>query len=137
MGALSIMLSLSAAVVLVSYFKLGIVGLCLGFIGGRSILSIGYPIMVGRFLKVSFSSQLKGILRPLLVTMLLFLPASKLESLLAEINWFAASGWIGLILSVGVTSGVILLLAFNAGLSGNQRRQILQRIRMVVDIAPD
>jgi len=137
MGALSIMLSLTAAGVLVGYFKLGIVGLCLGFIAGRSILSIGYPIMVGRFLKVSFSSQLKGILRPSLVTTLLFLLASNLSDLLAASNWFAASGWIDFILSVGVTFCVVPLLAFYTGLSGTQRRHILRRVRMVVAITQD
>jgi len=137
MGALSIMLSLTAAGVLVGYFKLGIVGLCLGFIAGRSILSIGYPIMVGRFLKVSFSSQLKGILRPAFVTTLLFLLASNLSDLLAESNWFAASGWIDFILPVGVTFCVVSFLAFYTGLSGTQRRHILRRVRMVVAITQD
>ena len=137
MGALSVTLSFVTAGVLVSYFKLGIVGLCLGFIAGRSILSIGYPIMVGRFLKVSFSSQLKGILRPAFVTTLLFLLASNLSDLLAESNWFAASGWIDFILPVGVTFCVVSFLAFYTGLSGTQRRHILRRVRMVVAITQD
>jgi len=137
MGALSIMLSLIAAGVLVSYFKMGIVGLCLGFIGGRSVLSISYPIMVGRFLKVAFSSQLKSILRPVLVTMLLFLLASKIGGLLTESIRFTAIGWTDFILSAGVTLCVVILLAFYAGLSDNQRGHVLRRIRMVVAIAPD
>lgn len=137
MGALSVTLSFVTAGVLVSYFKLGITGLCLGLIAGRSILSIGYPLMVGRFLKVSFSSQLKGMLRPALVTVVLFSLASKLSDLLLTSNWFSASGWIDLILSVGVTFGLVLLLAFYAGLSGDQRRHILRRVRMVVAITQD
>ena len=52
-GALSVTAVVSRCWVLVSYFKLGIVGLCLGLIGGRSVLSMSYPIMVGRFLKIS------------------------------------------------------------------------------------
>ncbi len=136
-GALSVTLSLIVACVLVRYFKLGIVGLCLGVIVGRSVLSISYPIMVGRFLKVSFSSQLKGILRPVLVAVLLFSLASKLSDLLFTSNWFSASGWIDLILSVGVTFGLVLLLAFYTGLSGDQRRHILRRVRMVVAITQD
>lgn len=136
-GALSVTLSLVAAGVLVSCFKLGIAGLCLGLIFGRSVLSIGYPLMVGRFLRVSSSSQLKGMLRPAFVTTLFFLLASKLSDLLAENSLFAVSGWFDLTLSVGMTFGVVLLLAFYAGLSGNQRRQILRRVRMVLSTATD
>jgi O-antigen/teichoic acid export membrane protein len=125
-GALSATLSLVVAGVLVSSFKAGITGICLGFMVGRSILSLGYPLMVGRFLGVSLNSQLKGVLRPAFVTVLLFSLASKLG------NFLTASGWVGLVLSVVVTLGVVLLLAFFAGLSGNQRRHILRRVRMVV-----
>lgn len=131
-GVLSALLSLAIAGILVSYFNLGIVGLCLGLITGRSILSMGYPMMAGRFLKVSPSLQLKSMLRPTLVTTLLFLLTSKLRNLLFANNYFTASGWFDLIFLVAVTLGVILLLAFYAGLSKNQRRNILQRVRMVV-----
>ena len=137
MGALSATLSFVTAGVLVSYFNLGIVGLCLGLIAGRSVLSMVYPLMVGRFLRVSISYQLKDILRPALVTVLFFSLASKLSDLLVTSNWFAAIGWVDFILSVGLTFSIVLLLAFYAGLSGNQRRHILRRVRMVVAITPD
>jgi len=134
LGALSQMLSLVAAAILVIFFKLGITGLCLGLILGRSIISMGYPIMVGRFLRVSLCSQLKGSLRPAFITVLLFLLASKLGSLLFESNWLAAEGWIELILSVGVTLGALLFLTFYAGLSYSQRRKVLQRVTEVMSI---
>jgi len=40
-------------------FQLGIVGLCFGLIVGRSILSVGYPFLVGRFLGLHFRPKLK------------------------------------------------------------------------------
>lgn len=131
-GALSATVSLVAAGLLVGYFKLGIVGLCLGFITGRSILSICYPVMVGRFLKVSLFSQLRGVLRPAFVTVLLFLLAWRLNSFPYPNWWIPVNGWIGLISSVLITFSGVLLLAFYAGLSGDQRRSILGRVRIVV-----
>jgi hypothetical protein len=131
-GAFSAALSLAIAGILVSYFKLKVVGLCLGFFAGRSVLTIGYPIMVGRFLNISFSSQIKDILRPAFVTTLLFFLASDLSDFLAASNYFSATGWTDLLFSVGVTFGLVLLLAFYAGLSGNQRRNIVRRVTMMV-----
>ena len=45
LGLLSVTISIGAASLLVGYFNLGIVGLCLGIMGGRLIISIGYPII--------------------------------------------------------------------------------------------
>jgi hypothetical protein len=98
---------------------------------------MGYPLIVGRFLGISFSSQLKGMVRPAFVTILLLMLASKLGDLLVTSKWFAVSGWIELILSVGVMLCVVFLLAFYGGLSRNQRIQIMQRVQMVIGIARD
>jgi hypothetical protein len=135
MGALSVTLAVVASAVLVGYFKLGIVGLCLGIIAGRSILSLGYPMIIGRFLGVALSSQLKSVLRPLLVTMVLFALAFELDSLVPINTWSGLKGWISLVPSVGVTSSLVLLVTFYAGLSGGQRRNILRRVRMVITTA--
>jgi O-antigen/teichoic acid export membrane protein len=132
MGALSVTLTLVAAGVMVGYCRLGIVGLCLGIIAGRSILSVGYPMMISRFLEVSLSSQLKRVLRPVLVTVLLFALASELSSLMSVDTWSGLRGWMSLILSGGVTSSLVLLLTFYVGLSSDQRRNILRRVRIVM-----
>jgi hypothetical protein len=136
MGALSVMGSLAAAGLFVGYWRLGIAGLCLGLIVGRLLLSIGYPVLVSRLMKISLSSQLRGVLRPAFVTILLFCLVSLLDSPFVNI-WNAVRGWVSLFLSVGFTFGVVLPLAFFAGLSGNHRRQILRRVRTVVAITPD
>lgn len=132
MGALSVTLSIVAASILVGYFKLGIVGLCLGIMAGRSILNVGYPVLVGRLLGVSLSLQLKSALRPALITILLFSLAFGLDSLAPASIWVGARVWTGFIFSAGATSCVALLLAFYAGLSDGQRKKILQRIRTVI-----
>lgn len=123
LGALSATASLVIAGILVGSFDLGIPGLCLGFIGGRSILSLGYPWLVGRFLGVSFNSQLKSVLRPAFITALLFIVVLSADDVLT------VSTWIGLIVSVGVTLVVVSSLAFYTGLSRDQRMRVLQRVR--------
>ena len=125
-GLLSATLSLGIAGALVSYLNMGIVGLCLGFILGRSILSLGYPRLIGLYLDISFSGQLKSIIRPAFVTLLLFGFAVALQRVLR------VDTWLGLIFSVGLTLTVIAPIVFLAGLSGDQRNQIWRRGRQVL-----
>jgi O-antigen/teichoic acid export membrane protein len=132
MGAISVGLSLGIAVILVRWFNLGIIGLCLGIIVGRSILSAGYPILVGRLLGVSFSSQLKSIFRPAFVTLLFFSLATFFDSFILAKGYFAVGGWISLGLYVSMTLIGALVLAFYLGLSVHQRETIFQRIRVVL-----
>ena len=124
-GALSAILSIAAAGILMAFFDLGILGLCLGYIAGRSILSLAYPWMVGRFLGVSLHFQIKRILRPALMTALILTLAVGLD------EYLTTSTWIGLILAVAITLGGVSLFAFYTGLSGGQRRRILQRAAIV------
>jgi O-antigen/teichoic acid export membrane protein len=125
-GLLSATLSLGIAGFLVNYLNMGIVGLCVGFILGRSILSLGYPRLIGLYLDISFSGQLKSIIRPTFVTLLLFVFAVALQRVLR------VDTWLGLIFSVGLTLTVIAPIVFLAGLSGDQRNQILRRGRQVL-----
>jgi hypothetical protein len=98
----------------------------LSLIIGRSILSLAYPWLVGRFLGVSLFSQFKGVLRPAFVTFLLV-------GLTAYLGLFStARTWFGLILSVGSTLVVLSLLSFFVGLSTDKRRHIWKRIRLVI-----
>ncbi|MFQ5545317.1 MAG: hypothetical protein ACE5FE_04980, partial [Acidiferrobacterales bacterium] len=125
-GLLSTMVSIIVAGVLVGPFNMGIMGLCVGFIAGRSILTLGYPWLVGRYLGVSLSSQLTSIVRPALITLLLFAFVSRLGS------FVTASTWLGLILSVGVTLALVSLVAFFTGLSSTQQKHVSQRVRIVM-----
>jgi len=130
MGILSATLSIAAASVLVGYFELGVVGLCLGMIAGRAMLSVGYPLLVGRFLGLSLSSQIKSALRPALITLMLFSLASGLGNF-APVG-VGVRGWVSFIPSAGVTACMVLLVAFYAGLSGGQRKRVLERIRTLI-----
>lgn len=126
LGLLSAVFSAFASVILVGMHKLGIVGLTLGFITGQLILSVGYPWIVGRFLGVSVYSQLKGIIRPAVVTMILFV------SLAALGDKFAVSTWFALILSVSLTVGLVSLMALYLGVTGKQRKSLFNRIKKVL-----
>lgn len=134
-GALSLTLTLSLAVFLISYYKLGVIGLCLGIIIGRSILSIGYPLLIGRYLRVTLKSQVIGALRPIIVSIFLFGTASILDRFTSMISWSGLSGWIFL-LFVGITTcSIVLPLSFYVGLSDKQRNRIISRIQMILTAA--
>ncbi len=133
LGLLSVSLSIGAASILVGYGK-GVIGLCLGIMAGRMIMSIGYPLLIGRFLGVSLLSQIKGALRPFLVTVFLFLAATRLGTLLSSSDWSGARGWLFFILSAGVTGIVMLLMSFYVGLSADQRVSMIRRVRGAITL---
>jgi hypothetical protein len=126
LGLLSATVSLLIAGVLIRIFQLGIVGLCLGLMTGRLILSLGYPLIIGKFLRISILSQIKGTLRPALATAVFFGLALGLS------RSVAATSWVLLAPAVGATMGLMLVLAYYAGLSADQRLHIWQRVRAVV-----
>jgi hypothetical protein len=135
LGLLSVTVSVVAASIMVGYFKLGIVGLCLGIIGGRLIISIGYPMLISRFLGISLSSQLNRMLRPILVTILLFSTAVGFDKFISVAAGTGIKGWLIFLFSAGATAIVMLLISFYAGLSGEQRRSMIRRVRAVITTA--
>lgn len=135
LGLLSVSVSIGAASIMVGYFRQGIIGLCLGIMAGRLIMSVGYPVIIGRFLGASFSSQIKGLLRPALVTILLFGAAAALAGRFSSSAWSGTRDWILFIVSANVTGILMLLAAFYAGLSANQRENMLDRVRRVVTLS--
>ncbi|HSJ87660.1 MAG TPA: hypothetical protein VK909_10660 [Anaerolineales bacterium] len=130
LGLFSAIVSVLTAVLLVGTFKAGILGLIVGLVTGRSILSVAYPLLIGRSFQVSLISQFKAALRPILITLLFFSLATELESLLSR-NSFQAS-WIGLIFGAAITGMVVSVMAFFLGLSRDQQIRIFQRIRQVI-----
>jgi hypothetical protein len=83
-------------------------------------------MIVGRFLGVSASSQFRGLLRPASITILLFVSLTVLG------NYLAADTWLSLVLSIGLTVGLLSLLVFYFGMTGEQRKSLLNRIRKVL-----
>ena len=112
LGLLSVTVSIVAASILVGYFKLGIVGLCLGIMGGRLIISIGYPMLISRFLGVSLSSQLNRMLRPIFVTILLFSVAMGVDRFFSIAVGTGIKGWLIFIIAAGITGILMLLISF-------------------------
>ncbi len=134
LGLLSVAVSIVAAGIMVGYFKQGIVGLCLGIMAGRVIISIGYPVLISKFLGVSLSSQLRGAIRPVLVTTLFFAAAVALDGFFSSWTWSGVSGWLLFLLSAGATGILMLLLSFYAGLTGEQRSMVVRRVRAAVKL---
>lgn len=132
LGAISVGVSIGVASFLVYYLKMGIVGVCIGIIIGRLILSVAYPNLIGKFLKIQLSSQFKAIIRPILVTIVLFLAAIGLETILPNSGWHSLGGWLKFLIGAGLTALICLPLAFFFGLTGGQRKIIFRRVQAVI-----
>ncbi|MFZ0533197.1 MAG: hypothetical protein WAM09_08445 [Anaerolineales bacterium] len=134
LGAISVAVSLLAAVILVYFLRMGIVGVCIGIMVGRLILSVAYPNLIGKFLKINLSAQLMAILRPGLVTTIFFLAATGLENILPTSGWRSLGGWVEFFLSAGLTACVVLVLAFRLGLSRDQQKIIFTRVQTILAV---
>ncbi|GIK08388.1 MAG: hypothetical protein JETCAE02_18200 [Anaerolineaceae bacterium] len=132
LGLLAVTVSIAAAVALVGGFKWGIVGLCLGTLAGRLILSVGYPAQIGRLLGIGFASQVRATLRPASATAVLFLAAAALERFLPASGWNGARGWALFLLSAAATGGLMLAASFFAGLNRGQRDSVVRRVRAIL-----
>lgn len=130
-GAASTVLAMGLSILLVGYFDMGITGVCIGFIVGYSILNWVYPAMIGQLLQVGMQTQLRGAIRPLLVTFFLLSGAVVLRSHAHAASWFI------LIPATGVTALVFLLVAAFVGLSVQQRTQLQQRLQHVLGFDVD
>ena len=129
LGALAAVLSVALAWFLLGPMDMGIIGLVLGFIVGRSIQSVSYPLMIGRLLGIPPERQLRGIVRPALATGALFAGASVLG------RATHAGSWPALVVSVGVSAGVVAILAYFGGFPHDTRQLLWRRLRKVVRLA--
>jgi hypothetical protein len=90
------------------------------------VLTLAYPWQVGRSLGCAFSAQLHGIVRPAVATVALYAAA------LAVQPYVATDSWPLLIAGAVCTAGIFTVVASRAGLSANQRRRLLTRVRTVL-----
>lgn len=125
-GAVSAATSFALAAILVGPFHSGIVGMTIGVIAGRSIISIAYPVMVGRFLGDPFTNQLRGAARPFTVSALLFAASLELG------RGIRAGSWFELVVFGGASAAAVAIVAAFAGLTAEQRRAFVQRARRVI-----
>ncbi|MFB3737384.1 MAG: lipopolysaccharide biosynthesis protein [Candidatus Velamenicoccus archaeovorus] len=126
LGMLSAVLSAGLACVFLSVFHLGIIGLVIGFMLGRAIQSIAYPLMIGRTLGIPVPDQLRGLVRPGLATAALFGVSATVGAVAQAGSWFV------LVAGTGTTALVASVLALAFGLPPRQRRFVWNRVRRVV-----
>jgi O-antigen/teichoic acid export membrane protein len=126
LGLVSSGLSIALAVLLLKTWDQPISALAVGFLLGRSILSVGYPFLVCRALTIPLSGQIRGVVRPGLVCAILF------AACLAIAPSLEAGSWLGLILWAGVSVAILGAAAFVLGLSRSQRRTLGARFRQVL-----
>lgn len=131
-GTVSVVLAVAISSILVKYFHMGIVGISWGLLIGRLLLSITYPTIVSRFLGESFSSQLKSLVRPAVVTALVFASASLLDGALEAVQLSGISGWLILVAGTGLTAVLAAFVVFYAGLSHGQRGKLISRFETVL-----
>jgi hypothetical protein len=87
------------------------------------MLSLSYPMLVGRFLGISLGQQLRATLRPGAVTVLLFGLTTFWSRTLAVGSWWALAPCAALTLPIAA------LIAYQLGLSKTQRQQTVKRLR--------
>jgi O-antigen/teichoic acid export membrane protein len=123
MGSLSVLLSVGLAAVFTKLW--GIVGLCLGLIAGRSILTIAYPLLIGSALEMSPRVRLLGLVRPGGV----MIGAFGLSSYLGQ--YLHTEGWIEFFVYAGLSFALATGAGFLCGLTKEQREAMVQRFKQV------
>ncbi len=129
LGFLSAGVSIAVAVILLRTWETSISALAVGFIAGRSILTVAYPWLVSRHLGISAPGQLRGAVRPVLVCAALFAGAALVAPR------FEADSWISLLFFGGLSLAAFSASSFFLGLSRPQRRQLSRRVRQVLQRA--
>ncbi len=132
LGALSVFVSIVGSCVLVGFYKIGVVGVCIGLLLGRLILSFAYPSIVSRYLGISLTDQFKRIIRPIFVMVLMFIGGCLIDFELQSFALTGLKGWILLGLGAGASAILVSVMAFYIGFSNDQRNKILFRIKAVL-----
>jgi O-antigen/teichoic acid export membrane protein len=105
-SAVAAVTGLGLSVVLAYYA--GMVGLCLGVLAGRAIQTIWYPVLVGHCLGGTSSLPAEWLLRPLVVTAILFGGGAWLGQHVLISHW---AGWGGaVLLTLALALGITLTL---------------------------
>jgi O-antigen/teichoic acid export membrane protein len=123
LGLLAALVSIGLAFPLLSAF--GIVGLCIAVLIGRAVLTVSYPLITGKFLRISTFVRVKGFIRPALTMLFLFSVASYAG------NVYVMNSWIGLVVGGGIGAAAFLAIQLSVGFTPSQRQRILGRIQVV------
>lgn len=125
-GGASAGLSVAIAAVFVRTFDNQIVGMCLGIIAGRMVLTVAYPWLIGRMLGHPYTQQLRGLPRPAVTTVVLLGIAMALGA------HIAVGSWAMLVIWSGTTAVAVTLLASFLGMTARQRTALFARLRKIV-----
>jgi hypothetical protein len=126
LGAVSAFLSVGLAAMLIVTTENKIVGMCVGIILGRLLLSMAYPWLIGRMLDYPWGIQMRSLPRPALVTATLFGFALWVG------EGLSARTWTGLVSSGIGTALLLTAVAAGLGLSRSQRRALSRRVRGII-----
>jgi hypothetical protein len=125
LAGLSTGISLGLAFVLGRYLLPDIVGVLVGLIAGRLILSLSYPTLVNKALGAESTVLYPGVVRNVALTLVIFGGCYLVG------GYWLATSWIELVaeflVSLVLLIGVIVFL----GLTGIQRRQLRDRLRQL------
>lgn len=125
LGLASACLAVTLAIVLVGPADQGILGLVTAFIIGRAPLSLAYPMLVARLLRLPIAVPVRAVWRPVLATAGLFAGAIWLRL------HVPSTGWLTLVLLGCLTAVFTLTLAYGSGLPADQRRRLRVRVLRV------
>jgi O-antigen/teichoic acid export membrane protein len=128
LGLVASGISIALAVVLLKTWDQPISALALGFLIGRSVLSVGYPRLVCRTLGVPASTQVRGVIRPGIVCGVLFGVS------LAIAPSLEVGSWLILLLGSAASVAVAGVAAFFLGFSRGQRKSLRSRFRQVLTL---
>jgi hypothetical protein len=132
LGALSVVITVAASYFFVSILQLDIIGITMGLILGRIILSIGYPLIVGNALQIPFASQLSGLFRPGVIGILILILGYQLGLMVPAESYSGIGGWLLFFTFAAATFAVLFLCAFFFGLNQEQRGGLLRRIKIIL-----
>ncbi len=108
--------------------SLGMIGLCVAVLMGRTVMTIAYPAIVGAFLGMSAMAQIRVIMRPLLVMVMVFAFAVYVG------REVVATDWVTLFIYAGFSAGIAFLVQFLIGFSSSQRLGVLRRARCILGL---
>lgn len=133
-GVISAIVTILVSSILIIFTDMDIIGACIGLIIGRLVLTISYPQIIGKFLNIPIYRQMKGILRPGLTSLGFYFVASLIDYFTGGVILNGFYGWGILIIGAGLTACIALPLIFYSGLSGKQRKKILDRFHILTSV---
>ncbi len=126
LGLASVVLSVLLAWAALVRTDLGVAGALGGFVAGRLLLTLCYPLQVGRLLGLAPWTQVAAALRPAATTAAVLLATAWIG------RYVAAGSWWVLIAVVTASTTFLAATTVFVGLSRRHRTAVLQRVRLAV-----